>query len=172
MNYVKIILASVLLAIMYGIIHDMITAHLCLEYFTIGHPKIIESTSPVLLALTWGVIATWWVGLPLGVLLAIVSQAGKRPVIPVSTVLKYALYLLLSMFLVAFIFGTIAGIAALKGNLVLFGTMAELIPKEQHARFLAAGWAHGASYLSGVIGIIVISRIIIKLRVQQQQQRN
>ena len=61
MTFVKIVLSTLFSAISYGIIHDMITAHFCVEYFTIGHPKIIESESPVLLALLWGVIATWWV---------------------------------------------------------------------------------------------------------------
>lgn len=164
MNYAKIIIVSVVLAVLYGILHDMITAHLCVEYFTIGHPKVIESTSPVLLALTWGVIATWWVGLPMGIILALVSQAGKLPEIPVKIVLKYCIYLLVWMFVIALIFGTVTGFAASKGNLFLIGKMAELVPKKQHSRFLAAGWAHGASYLSGVIGTVVLSIILHKKR--------
>ena len=55
-----IILRSVLAAAGYGIIHDQITARICLEYFTIGHTPVFATTSPTLLALGWGVIATWW----------------------------------------------------------------------------------------------------------------
>lgn len=164
MNSFKIILSTTFLAISYGILHDMINAHLCVEYFTIGHPKVIESTSPVTLALVWGVIATWWVGLPLGMLLAMVSQFGKRPVIPVKVVLRYAIYLLIIMFIVAAIFGSVAGFAAANGNLRLSDTYETLIPEKSWNYFLAAAWAHGASYLSGIVGTIVVSRLLYKRR--------
>jgi hypothetical protein len=166
MNALKIILFSTLLAILYGIVHDLITAHICVEYFTIGHPKIIESTSPVTLALLWGIIATWWVGLPLGIVLALVTQFGSRTVAPVNTVLKYSVYLILCMFLTAGIFGLIAGIAATKGNLFLTGEMEQMVPKNQHIRFLAVAWTHGASYLAGITGTIVLSRVLYMKRKQ------
>ena len=71
MAFLRIVLQCVALAIVYGIVHDVVTAHVCVEYFTIGHPTVIGCTSPVMLALTWGVLATWWVGLGLGLLLGL-----------------------------------------------------------------------------------------------------
>ena len=66
MEFAKIVLLSVLAAVGYGIAHDSVTAHVCVEYFSVAHPPIFGGThSPILLALGWGVIATWWVGLPL-----------------------------------------------------------------------------------------------------------
>jgi len=53
-------------AIGYGIGHDQITARVCVEYFTIGHPPIFSTDSPRLLGLGWGIMATGWVGLVLG----------------------------------------------------------------------------------------------------------
>ena len=50
-------------AVLYGVAHDQVTARVCVEYFTIGHPRIIATESPTVLGLAWGVIATWWVGL-------------------------------------------------------------------------------------------------------------
>src|SRR5258706_14670057 len=79
MQSVAIILMSVIAAVVYGIIHDQITARICIEYFTIGHPRLIESESPTILGLFWGIVATWWVGLPLGVGLAVAARAGDRP---------------------------------------------------------------------------------------------
>src|SRR5881275_3656828 len=79
MESAKILILSVAAAIAYGIVHDQVTAHLCVEYFTIGHPPVFGTTSPVLLAVGWGIIATWWVGLLLGVVLAVAAQAGSRP---------------------------------------------------------------------------------------------
>src|SRR4051794_17299349 len=76
---IKIILFGTLAAIVYGVLHDQITAHLCVEYFTIAHPPLFPTRSPFLLALGWGIVATWWVGLPLGIGLAIAARAGAAP---------------------------------------------------------------------------------------------
>ena len=79
MHSLRIIGLSLLAAIVYEIAHDQVTARVCVEYFTIGHPPLIPSESPTLLALAWGVVATWWVGLPLGIMLAVAARAGRRP---------------------------------------------------------------------------------------------
>src|SRR5215510_14402353 len=79
MEPLRIIGFCLLAAITYGIVHDQVTARVCVEYFTIGHPPLIPSTSPTLLALAWGVVATWWVGLPLGFMLASAARLGPRP---------------------------------------------------------------------------------------------
>jgi hypothetical protein len=77
--FVKIVLYSTFSAVVYGILHDLVTAHVCVEYFTIAHPRVIESESPIILALVWGAIATWWVGLILGVLLGAAARWGSNP---------------------------------------------------------------------------------------------
>lgn len=63
MPFIRIVLLSILAAIGYGIIHDQVTARICVEYFTIGHPPIFHTDSPALLGVRWGILATWWVGL-------------------------------------------------------------------------------------------------------------
>lgn len=62
MQFAGIVLFSIAAAIFYGIAHDQITARVCVEYFTIGHLPVFKTTSPTLLALGWGVLATWWLG--------------------------------------------------------------------------------------------------------------
>src|SRR5439155_1067124 len=79
MQAIRIILLATLAAIAYGVVHDQVTARVCVEYFTIGHPPVFNTDSPTLLALGWGVIATWSVGLLLGVSAALVSRLGHRP---------------------------------------------------------------------------------------------
>ena len=79
MPSLRIVALSIVAAVCYGIVHDQITARICVEYFTIGHPPVFGTDDPTLLGLGWGVIATWWVGLILGVPLAIAAQAGSRP---------------------------------------------------------------------------------------------
>lgn len=51
MQWLAIVAVSVLAAMVYGICHDQVTAHVCVEYFTIAHPKVIQSESPTLPAL-------------------------------------------------------------------------------------------------------------------------
>jgi hypothetical protein len=75
METVKIVLLCILSAIIFGILHDQVTARACVEYFTIGHPPIFDTDSPTLLAFGWGIIATWWVGLILGILATSVAPA-------------------------------------------------------------------------------------------------
>src|SRR2546422_3993746 len=79
MHGVAIVLLSIASAVVYGVVHDQITARVCVEYFTIGHPPVFRTENPTLLGLGWGVIATWWVGVLLGVPLAAASQIGSWP---------------------------------------------------------------------------------------------
>jgi len=58
MQSIKIILACIVAAILYGIVHDEITAHVCVQYFTVFHEKIITSQSPTLLGLSSDRFAT------------------------------------------------------------------------------------------------------------------
>jgi hypothetical protein len=164
MTFVKIVLSTLFAAISYGIIHDMITAHFCVEYFTIGHPKIIESESPVLLALLWGMIATWWVALPMGILIAGFSQFGKNPYLEFQDIMSLILKLLLIMFGIALIAGIVGYVLTDLEMIYLTPSFAELMDSSKHSKFLAAGWAHTSSYLSGIIGTIFVCIIISKKR--------
>lgn len=79
MDALKIIGLSIVAAILYGVVHDQVTAHVCVEYFTIGHPPVFATESPTLLGIDWGIIATWWVGALLGGPLALAAIRGPRP---------------------------------------------------------------------------------------------
>jgi hypothetical protein len=152
MQFIKIIGVCVLAAIGYGIIHDQITARVCVEYFTIFHPPILGGTqSPTLLAFGWGVIATWWVGVLLGVPLAIVSRVGSRPRLGVAELLPMIQVLLIVMASCAFV----AGLAGyFWGRMPPY--MADILPVERRSRFAADWSAHSASYASGFIGGLVV----------------
>src|SRR6266513_2858429 len=101
MEFLKIVGLGILAAVSYGIIHDQTTVRVCVEYFTIGHPPLIPSTSPTLLALAWGVVATWWVGLPLGFTLASAARLGHRPKLLAAQLTPLILRLLATAAIVA-----------------------------------------------------------------------
>ncbi len=74
MESFRIVLMCVVAAVAYGIVHDQVTARVCVEYFTVGHPPIFGTNDPTLLGIGWGILATWWVGILLGVPLAIAAR--------------------------------------------------------------------------------------------------
>ena len=152
MQYTKIVGMSIVAAVLYGIAHDQITARICVEYFTIGHPPIFGTDDPTLLGLGWGIIATWWVGLLLGIPLAIVSQAGPRPKRDVSSLVRPVATLLAIMGCGAVIAGAVGGLLGSIGAVFLVGDMAEAVPADRHVAFLVDLWAHSASYLIGLVG--------------------
>jgi hypothetical protein len=159
MQALLIVVGCVCAAVFYGIVHDQITARICIEYFTIGHPPIFETTSPSLLALGWGVIATWWVGLPLGVLLALSARLGRRPKRDARSLVAPVSRLLILMAVCAVAAGIIGSVLASRGLIYLAEPLASSVPVSRHARFLADLWSHSASYLSGIAGgLFLIAR--------------
>jgi membrane associated rhomboid family serine protease len=152
---VKIVLCSIVAAVLYGIVHDQFTARICLEYFTEFHPPVFATRSPTLLGIGWGIIATWWAGAIIGVLLATAARSGRRNKFTARQLVPSILRLLLLMGVSACLFGTIG---------YFWGSMppeiADSLPVGMHRRFLADWWAHNASYASGFIGGIVFCAII------------
>ena len=74
-----IAILSTLLTITYGVLHDQVTIRICPEYFTVFHPHLIDTGSLTVLAAAWGVVATWWIGLPIGLTLGLAATTGIRP---------------------------------------------------------------------------------------------
>ena len=139
----------------YGVLHNQATVRLSPEYFTIAHPPLVASDSLTLLALAWGLMATWWVGFPFGFLLAGAAQNGRLP--PVS-----AKALLPALLLLA---GVMAGAAVVSGLLAATGSLGlevphglrdEMTPAEE-TRFVAVWAAHRASYLVGIVGSLLLA---------------
>lgn len=157
MQFLAIVATSVLAAIAYGICHDQVTVRVCIEYFTIGHPKVIESESPTLLALTWGVLATWWVGLPLGILLGVAARVGERNKLTPRDLLPGIGFLLGTMALASLVSGLVAYKMALDGKLVLHSHLVDRVAPDRHSLFIADLWAHFAAYFVGALGGIALA---------------
>jgi hypothetical protein len=152
MNQAKIILFSVAAAITYGVLHDQVTARLCIEYFTVAHPPIFPFTSPTLIALCWGITATVFIGLVLGLLLALVAHSGSQPALPASRLYAPVARLLVVMALAASTSGVCGFLLAQHGTISIPDDFAEMIPAVRHHEFMAVWFAHCASYLVGLSG--------------------
>jgi len=160
MQAVAIVALCIVSAVAYGVLHDQVTARVCVEYFTIGHPPVFPTESPTLLGIGWGIIATWWVGLLLGIPLALAARAGRRPRRDVMSLVRPVTALLLMMGVCALLAGSVGFLLGGSGAVHLVEPLASRVPEARHSRFLADLWAHSASYLVGFVGgTIVIVRV-------------
>lgn len=109
-------------------------------------------------------IATWWVGLPIGFLLASASTVGRREPLEVRTVLGLIGRLLAIMAVCATVLGCIGYTLADRGLLELPEALAAAVPVDRHARFVAAWWAHSASYGAGIVGSLILVAVAWRKR--------
>src|SRR5947209_4895113 len=126
MQFIGIVGMCVLASISFGVVHDQVTARVCVEYFTIGHPPVFDTDDPTLLGLGWGVIATWWVGALLGVLLARAARSGKPPRRTIRSLVRPVVLLMLGTGVCALCAGLVGGYAAARGWIVLVEPLATL----------------------------------------------
>ena len=143
----KIVFVCVLASVLYGIVHDQFTARICIEYFTVFHPPVFATQSPTLLGIGWGIIATWWAGAIIGVLLSTVAQSGPRNKLRAAQLIPLVTRLMVFMALCATLFGVIG---YFWGSLP--AEFSGVLPRNEERRFLADWWAHNASYASGFVG--------------------
>lgn len=163
----RIVVLATLAAILYGIVHDLVTTQISLEYFTLGHPNLFHTKSPLLLALGWGTIATWWVGLPLGCLLALAAELGPLPPVSWRKLLRPMATVLIANLALAFIAGLFCYFV-LQTRFDLGGN----VSPEVDRRFFAVWITHNASYLLGAIGGLALCGWAIWLRVLESRAKS
>ncbi len=164
MEPLKIILLSLAAAVAYGIVHDQVTARICVEYFTIGHPPIFGTDNPTLLGIGWGILATWWVDFFLGVPLAFLARAGKLPKRSAASLVRPITALMLASAVGAFLAGLLGWFLARRGIVQLVGPIAANVPVDKHVPFLIDGFAHTASYGIGFLGGLIVMATVWRSR--------
>ena len=160
----KIIGFATIAAVAYGILHDQVTAHVCVEYFTIAHPPLFPTESPLLLAIGWGIIATWWVGLLLGILLAGAARLGRNAKLSLVHLRRPIVLLMVISGGIALLSGLVGASLTAFDVIRLPGEWASAIPSQSWAAFAFALWAHSASYLVGASGGVFLTVLTLKHR--------
>lgn len=156
-DFVLIILLCMVSSILFGVLHNQISARVSLEYFTIGHRALIHSTSPTLMGIAWGVNSTWWVGLILGVMLASCGRIGHRNRRSPASLVK-PLAILFAVCGTASIVMGVTGYELVKtGELPFLRGMADVISPPRQARYMAALWMHIASYTAAAMGGLILA---------------
>jgi hypothetical protein len=153
----KIVLLVIGAAIAYGVVHDQITIRVCPEYFTVAHPHILRTNSLTLIALGWGVVATWWAGLAAGLVLAISARAGMPEKLTWRAFVRPAIALLLIMGACATAAGFAGHWLASTARIVSLQAWGNMLPVEKQPAFMADLFSHAFSYLTAGVGTVVIA---------------
>lgn len=159
---------SILMCVIYGVVHDQVTARICVEYFTIGHQPILGGTeNPMVLGLAWGFLATWWVGAMLGVPLAFVSQVGSLVKKSARDLIRPMLVLMAGTAALAMAAGVTCYLLTANDVIHLAGGFTHVIPKEKQDAFLIDLWIHSASYAGGFLGGMILMVWVVVDRYRQ-----
>lgn len=154
---IQIVLLTIGGVVGYGLVMDQVTAHLCVEYFTLGHVDYWNLHDPTFLALEWGVIATWWAGLCGSIPMVLSARlSSQRPKLLASHLLRPLLCILIGMASLTFVAGVAGYLTAQAGGVSLNEPLTSLVPPAKQVLFLADEWAHTAAYGSGLLGCIVL----------------
>jgi hypothetical protein len=153
----KIIVLAMGAAMVYGVVHDQITIRICPEYFTVAHPHIFNTASLTLIALGWGVVATWWAGLAAGVAFAVAARAGATENFTWRKLLRPIVVLFIVMAACAAAAGFAGHWMAATGQFPSLQAWAEMLPVEKQPAFMADVFTHAFSYLVGSMGSVVIA---------------
>lgn len=147
----------------YGIIHDQLTYTISPEYYTkfkffqfglmnYGNEAIFPN--PRIQVSLVGFLATWWMGIPIGLILGSVGLIHKEA--------KSMFLITLKAFLITVLLAFITGLVGLGyGHFVLANQTEEsftywFIPENliDFKNFIKVGSMHNFSYLGGLIGLI------------------
>lgn len=152
MPALQIVFASVAAAILYGIVHAEITSWLSAEYFALGHTRWAMSPSPGLSGLAGGAV----LGLCVGVLVALAARVGRRAQLELRDVRVPLAVFYVALFVLA-IMALAMGWAGAVGE--KFHPPAEIqteLTRERWRHYVAAEWAHSASYAFGAFGGLAV----------------
>lgn len=148
---ITIVLGAIGLACLLGICLDMVTANVAVEYFSVFHPKVVESEQPWLLAIIWGIGASWWFGGIAGVIVGAINHRRRTPLAPLR-ILKWVAVACVVLWLIM--------IAILLAILAFASTIPEEARRptfDYDRRIMAVAMAHQFEYVLGAIAVVIIA---------------
>jgi hypothetical protein len=165
--FALIVLAAVVLACAYGMLHNQVSYTISREFFTCF--KFIQvglADTPLperVRASMVGFGATWWVGLIAGLLIALASGIESDPLARRREGMR-ALVTMLACTVAVALVGIALGLLrpptqAQLDTMRAGGAISECVTDP--AAFVRAGWMHNASYLGGAIGLALALLLLV-----------
>jgi len=157
--FIVIVFLAIIVSALYGAIHNQISFSVAPEYFTKFKFRTFYLTDlnvpPRIGASIVGVLASWWMGIPLGILLGAIGFIHKTP----KQMFRVTLWSMAVMMVFTLLFG-------LGGLYYGYLETAKIDPATYEnwyiphdvtdlRRFLCAGHMHNAAYLGAGIAVLV-----------------
>lgn len=148
----RIVIECTLLACCLGLALDVVTANVGVEYFSVHHPHVVDSDSPWVMALIWGIGASWWFGAIAGGVLAVLNwrrEVAVRTGVIRGWMVRACVVLWVVMISILVVSYVGIGFLPIKVKDAQF---------EHNRRLMSVAFTHMTEYVLGVIALIVVGR--------------
>lgn len=178
--FIVILISACILSGIYGILHDQLTYTISPEYYTkfkfyqfglkYGGSEAIFPNPRVMVSII-GFNATWWVGVPIGIILGLVGLIHEDWRLMVRYVS--------GGFLITMLVALIAGLSGLVYGFVVLADRPRAsfthwyIPENvvHFENFISVGSMHNMSYAGGMMGMVFGGAYVVWMRVQARGAR-
>jgi hypothetical protein len=150
-RFLVIVLGSTGLACLLGVCLDLITANVAVEYFSVHHPRIVPTENPWVLAVVWGVAASWWFGAIAGVIVASINHRRQYP-LEATRILKWTF--IACVVLWQTMIGILLAVLAVTSKIPLDERPATF---EHDRRLIAVALTHQLEYVLGAVALLLIA---------------
>ena len=152
-------------AVLFGEIQDHSLIRYCPEYFSVFHPDVFRTDNPILLALGWGFLATWWVGLILGAILVACARSGDWPRLRWQNLAPGVLLIFLATGIATAATFAVAWSVGFEAPWDLLGPFADYSPPvRQKVSIMLA--AYNASYATAFLGGLALAAWTVRRRMK------
>lgn len=176
-----LVIFSVAVAGLYGVLHDQLTYAISPEYYAkfkfiqfelIEEGQAVNPENARLLVVAVGFLATWWMGIPIGVILSLVGLMHNGWKRMLKTTIKAFGVTMIVAFAVGLL-GLAYGYFYLSHfPIELFRRKGWFIPEHliDHEHFIMVGSMHNFSYIGGLAGLI--GGVLYSIKVKRKAYRN
>lgn len=153
------VLFAIVAAGVFGVIHDQISYSIAPEYFTrfkFHQFRLLDSSVPERLRVAQvGFLASWWMGIPLGVMSGLAALVHKTPQ-KMQSSLAWSLPLMMGVVLMFSLVGLAYGFYQTE-NIEWSRYSSWYIPSglQNQRQYLCVGYMHNAAYIGGAVAIPV-----------------
>lgn len=173
--YLLIVFFAIVAAGLYGILHNQISYTVAPEYFTkfkFRQFGFVDTPLPERVRASMvGFLASWWMGIPLGILIGaagFIHRGARR----MFRVCLWSLLVAVAFTLMFGLGGLVYGYSQTT-NVNIADYPGWFIPQDVNdlRRFLCAGYMHNSSYLGAVLAIFVVWTFHLVVRFKTRESK-